>query len=147
MPRKIKFFPAPNRRKGLVRHNFLPAKNYGGFTIIEVLIALFIVGLTLIIFSVASNSVILNRETARRDIAHRIAASEMQDLRGTPYASLPPSGSFSSPLLPHLPEGQASRDVTDYNPDTRQVTVTVTWREPGSAAGQSLVLTTLITKN
>ncbi len=117
-----------------------------GYTIIEVIISLFIIGVVLIIYSAASNTVILNRSTKFQEVALRIASAEMDTLRALPYNSLPSSGPFSDPLLSSLPSGTATLIVTAYNATTKEITATVTWREPGDSATKSVSLTTLITQ-
>jgi hypothetical protein len=118
-----------------------------GFTILEIPVSLFIIGVVLVIYAAASNTVVLNRHARHQDLAHRIATSEMEDLRDVGYDLLPPSGSFSNALLGSLPSSSANVNVADYNADTKQVDITVTWQEPGSDTVSTANLSTLITKN
>lgn len=121
-------------------------KKQSGFSIIEVPITLLIIAVMLIIYGAASNSVNLNRNSKDEDLANHIAVSEMEDLRSGGYAGVPVSGSFSHSLLNQLPSGSASLTSSDYNSDTKQVTVTVTWQEPGNTAAHNVSYTTLINK-
>lgn len=118
-----------------------------GFSLLEVPIVLAIIAVVLVIFVGASNSTILNRNSRDQDLAHQIAVSEMEDLRNLGYAGIPASGSFSHSLLTKLPNASAALTSGDYNTDTKQVTVTVTWQEPGSLVAHSVYFTTLINKN
>lgn len=117
-----------------------------GFSILEVPISLFIIAVVLLIYGAASNTVFLNRNSKDTDLAHYIAVSEIEDLRNLGYASIPGSGPFSHPLLATLPSANASLESSDYNADTKQVTVTVTWREPGAKVLRQVSFTTLINK-
>lgn len=117
-----------------------------GFSILEVPIALAIIAVVLVIYGAASSSVNLNRNSRDQDLAHHIAVSEIEDLRNLGYAAIPASGPFTHPLLGNLPNAAASLTASDYNADTKQVNVTVTWEEPGSITLHSVSLTTLINK-
>lgn len=125
----------------------LNKKYLAGFSLLEVPIALGIIAVMLLIYGAASNSVMLNRNSRDQDLAVRIAASELEDLRKLGYAALPLSGGFSHSLLQNLPEASANFTVSDYNSDTKQVTVAVIWKEPGVAASHKVFLTTLINKH
>ena len=127
------------------------AKNQGkktqsGFSLLEVPISLFIIAVMLLVYAAASNTLMLNRNSREADLANYIAVSEMEDLRDAGYANLPASGPFAHQLLNQLPSGAAAIVVNDYNNDTKEVVVTVSWKDPGSFAEHSAVLTTLINK-
>lgn len=117
-----------------------------GFTIIEVVVSLFIFGIMLMVYVASANTVILNRHSKHKQTAYRIAASSIEQLRATSYASLPASGAISDSLLAELPNGTGTRTITTYNAKTKQVVSTVTWREPGSNQNRSFSLSTLITE-
>ena len=117
-----------------------------GFSIMEVPIALAIIVVMLVIYQGASQSLVLNRNSRDQDLAHHIAVSEIEDLRGLGYSAVPASGSFTHTLLNKLPNAAASLTTSDYNSDTKQVIVTVTWVEPGSGVTHSVSLATLINK-
>lgn len=115
-----------------------------GFLIIEVVISVFIVGVMLLVYAAASNTMALNRTAKNQQLAYRIANNEMERLRSLSYASLPASGTFTDTLLSTLPSSTAIRTVADYNASTKQVTTVVTWRDPGSSVTRNVTLTTLI---
>lgn len=125
-----------------MRHN-----RQSGYTILEIPIALFIVGVVLLLYAAASNTVLLNRNAKYQDAAVRIGSSLLEDLRGTAFDSLPTSGNVTHPMLSQLPASQATMTVTPLNDDTREITVQVRWREAGSKAAHTVSLTTLITRN
>lgn len=120
--------------------------NQSGFSIIEVLITLFMVGVTLLLFQATANAIILNRYARYREVALRIADKEIQTLRTTPFASLPASGSFADSLMSTIPSGQGSLTITDLNSSLKNVTVTVTWKNPRGNTSQRLQLQTYISK-
>ncbi len=117
-----------------------------GFTLIEAVIALFLLGLILLIFQGTLRNMPLIKYAKNQDIALKIASSELESLRAGGYAALPVSGSFSDPLIATLPSGAGGVSVTTYNAETKQVTVTVTWREAGKETDSSVTLTTLMTE-
>lgn len=121
-------------------------KSISGFSILEVLITLFIIGVVLVIYGAASNTVLLNRNSNNSDLAHYIAVSEMEDLRNLGYDNLPVSGVFSHSLLGKLPEASATLTVSSYNSDTKEVTVTITWKDPRALNIRNVTFTTLINK-
>ncbi len=123
----------------------IQAKKFG-FSILEVPITLFIISAVLLIYGAASNTVFLNRNSKDSDLAHYIAVSEMEDLRNLGYAGMPASGSFTHVLLGNLPGATANLVTSDYNADTKQVTVTVTWEEPGARNLHSVTFSTLVNK-
>jgi hypothetical protein len=117
-----------------------------GYSMIDVVISLFVIGVVLMIYAAASNTVVLNRNAKHQDLALRIANSQLEDLRHTAYNSLPASGSFTHALLGSLPSSAASMTITDYNQSTKQLVVTVTWQEPGNSNTRTVTLSTLKTR-
>lgn len=117
-----------------------------GFSLIEVIIGLGLLLVTLIIFAVAISTVPLTRTARNQNLAYHLAAKKMEELRNTPYASLPAGGSFTDPGLLSLPMPSASLAVSSYqgSADIKTVTVTVAWNEAG--AGRNVELWTLMSK-
>jgi len=118
-----------------------------GMTIIEVLVSLFMVGVALLLMHASVNSLLINRNAKHQELAARIAASQMEELRNTTYLSLPGSGSFTHPLLINLPQGEANMTLTNFNATTKEISVVVSWREPDSTTTRNVTLTSLITQN
>jgi prepilin-type N-terminal cleavage/methylation domain-containing protein len=115
-----------------------------GFTVIEVLITLFVIAASLMIFQASSRTIILNRQSEYREIALRIADKKLQSIRTTPFANIPTSGSFSDPALSNLPDAQASLTVANTSDSLKDVTVTVTWTNPSANKTESINLQTII---
>lgn len=108
---------------------------------------MFLLGLMLVFFESSFSSTTLTRNLQRQDIAIRILNQKLEDLRALTYTGLPASGAFSDPSLTSIPNGLASTTLTDYNADTKQVLVGVSWQESSSTPVRYLSVTTLITKN
>lgn len=117
----------------------------GGFSLFEVLIVVFLIGVIFVMYSGAVKNVSLNRNAKDQEIALRIASTKMETLRDAGYENLPPSGSFADSQLASIPSGSASLAVSDFNAQTKQVTVTVSWTEPSIGTSRSVALSTLIT--
>ncbi len=116
-----------------------------GFSVIEVIIALFIFAVVLLIYSAATNTVVLNRTAKNKQLAFRIADTEMEKLRYTAYGSLPASGNISDSLLSSLPSGAESITVSNYNTKAKRIDVNVTWQDPGNVS-RTVTLTTIRTQ-
>lgn len=118
-----------------------------GFTVLEMVVALGILGVILLAFLALLSPLPLASIAEHKSIALAAAESHIASIRAGGYASVPVSGSWSSTALTSLPSGAGALTSTDYNATTKQVVVTVTWAEP-KLAGQtrSVSLTTLITE-
>ncbi len=117
-----------------------------GFSIIEVVVSLFMLGVILLVYASANNTLVLNRIARHQQEAYRIAANKLESVRAVPYASIPSSGTFVDPLMANLPGSSGALAVSAYDSRTKQVVVTVSWREPGTPTDKSAVVTTLITQ-
>lgn len=115
-----------------------------GFGILEVVITLFIIGVTLLMFAVVSNAVVLNKYNRYKEIALRIAEHELQELRTTPYANLPASGSITNTQLSTIPQGAGTFTIAEESTGLSEVTVTISWRNPTASGNQQLSLSTYI---
>lgn len=118
-----------------------------GFSLIEVVISLFIVGVMLVLLQSVIVSGILVRVSKNQGIALSIARSEIEMLRANGYEALPANGPFLNSLLDTLPRAATTTlTVSTYNAKTKQVSVDVVWRDAGSAASSTVSLQTLITQ-
>lgn len=116
-----------------------------GFSLIEVVVSLFVIGVVILLASAMLTATPLSRHAKYQGIAVSIAGNELESLRNLGYDSIPASGTFSDPLMSSLPAGSGAIAVSDYNNKTKAVTVTVSWVETGQASTTSVALTTLVT--
>jgi prepilin-type N-terminal cleavage/methylation domain-containing protein len=119
-------------------------KSEKGFTIIEILISLFIISAALLIFQSSITSLTLNKSLRFQDIALHIASSEVDTIKTNGYDYIPNTGTFTHSLLSTLPQGQGTITTTDYNDNTKQIVVTVTWQD---SITRTVHLTTLISES
>ena len=116
-----------------------------GFTLVEVLVSISVLGMMLVFFASTFSNTRLSRDVARQDIALRIIKQKMEDLRALGYNNLPVNGTFSNSLLSSLPSGVGSTTVSDFNSTLKQATVGISWNE-SSTTPRYLSATTLIGK-
>lgn len=120
--------------------------NKNGYLLIEVVISLGIIAIFFILFQAAATTAILNRDVKHKDLALRIAQSQIENLRSLGYAALPTSSSFIDTQLSLLPDGQSTTTFSQYNSKTLQAIVTVSWQESGSNNRHNVSLNTLISE-
>jgi prepilin-type N-terminal cleavage/methylation domain-containing protein len=116
-----------------------------GFSFIEVLVSLFVIGTVIMLSSAILKAVPLSRHDTFEQLALSIANSKVETLRAGGYTALPSNGPFVDTLMTSLPSGSGTMVFSDYNTKTKQVVVSVLWREPASTATSSVSLTTLVT--
>lgn len=116
-----------------------------GFTLIEVTVAIFVVGVMMIASASLLNGVPANRLSRDQSIALVIAQNQIEALRAGGYAALPVSGSFSDTGLASLTSGAGTVTVAEYDSKTRRVDVTVSWAA-ADASAHEVTLTTLVTE-
>ncbi len=118
-----------------------------GFSLIETIVAIAIVGLLTVGTTTLLNRITVNtREIHNQDIALKITQHQLEILRMGGYDALPTSGSFSNSRLSTLPSGTASHTLSSVNSKTKQVTVSVYWVDTTNTP-RSISLTTLISQN
>lgn len=117
-----------------------------GFSLIEIIVSVAIMGALLTLLHATIQSGALVRGSKNQGVALAIAQNELETLRSAGYAALPPSGTFSDNLLNTLPQATTTLTVNDYNAKTKQVTVEVLWKDSGSTATSTISLSTLITE-
>lgn len=133
-----------------------------GFSLIEILIALFvIVALVTVLFS-SSGTLFTTRSSKLQTVAAKIASKEIENLRNIAFASLPTAGtnkpcSTTDPDLSKL-KGPPTclLDVVNYDgkgdppasppTDIKQLTVKINWKTDNGAT-QNIKMDTLIYRN
>lgn len=118
--------------------------NRRGYSLIELIIGLGLTLVALILFAVVLSTIPLTRNARNQNLAYHIAAKRVEELRRTPFDSLPTSGPFVDSGLLDLASSSASLTVSDYEGDSqiKQVTATVSWYE--HKGQKSVVVETLI---
>jgi len=102
--------------------------NQKGFSIIEILITLFIIGVMMVLYYAALNSAALSKKLKNENLAYHSANKKMEELRGTPYDSLPPSGNFTDTSFS---TGSGTFEVNSVAGFTglKEIVVTVSWND------------------
>ncbi len=126
---------------------FAQTKNrQSGFTLVEIVITVFIIGVMLMLYQVAGNATRHNQTSGYKEMALRIAHKEIQNIRTTPFATIPTSGAIINPSLDSLPQSSAYLTRTDIEEGLVSIQVEVFWINPGETAQQNLSLTTYISQ-
>lgn len=117
-------------------------KNQNGYSLIEVIICLFMIGVIFVLYASALNIVAITRKLRHENLAYHIANKQMEYLRGFGYEDLPASGVIADPMLAEIPSGAGNFSVDDYPGHSymKEIVVTVTWTDPVS---KQVVLKTL----
>ena len=116
-----------------------------GFLLIEVIIALALFIATLTIFGVVLSTLPLTKTARNQNLAYHIAAKKIEELRNTPFVSLPSSGSFVDAGFASLESPSGQLTVADYGSNQiKRVTVLVSWQEGGLA--RSVTMETLMAR-
>jgi prepilin-type N-terminal cleavage/methylation domain-containing protein len=135
-------YQKPNLKQNV--HLKTEKNNQSGFSVIEVLITLFMIGVMLMLFQATANAIVLNKYGHFKEIALRIADQKIQEVRTTSFATIPSSGTFTSPLLATIPGGQASLTMNDLEDNLKEVIVVVRWNKPNNSGTQQVQLQTYI---
>ena len=118
-----------------------------GFSLIEVIVSIFIVGVLLVLLQAVVRSGVLVRTAKNQGIALAVARNKLEALRAAGYAAIPANGPFYDSLLSTLPRAATTTLVSsDYNAKTKQVAVSVIWLDAGMTASSTVSLSTLITQ-
>lgn len=104
-----------------------------GFSLVEILLSIFLILALISVLLTTSASYYQTHRSNLQQLAMSIASKQMETLRNTAFASLPPSGSFADSDLSRLPQSTATRTITNYQSNTKikLATITVSWTESG----------------
>ncbi len=116
-----------------------------GFSFIEAIISIALLGAILIASSAIVHGVPLMQDSRDQQIALTIAQSELDALRALGYAALPESGSFTDPTLSALASSTAAMTIATFNEKTKRVDVMVSWLARDTTR-HTTTLTTLVTQ-
>ena len=129
----------------MTKHTNIHSRPQAGFSTVEALFALLLIGITLVIYTSSLNLIRLISATKGQQLAYHIAVHKMEDLRNIDFSSLPTSGNFSDPQMARLTSASGTITVTDIDSDLRQVRVQVSWVDRGT--NKTINLTTLFYQN
>jgi len=123
-----------------------PTHNQAGMSLIEVIVSVFVMAAMVVLYIAALNVNAMTRRMRHENLAYHIASKKMEEIRNTPYGSLPASGSFIDPLMSELPHSAGTITVAVANPgvDIADVTVEVTWNNNAPGGGRSYRLQTIV---
>ena len=117
-----------------------------GFGLIEIVIALFIMSVTILFVTLVAGTVKVTRDSLYENVAFRAASNKVNELRAGGYANLPVDGTFSDTQLATLPQSAASTTISVWNTKTKKVLAGVSWRGADNAT-RYVSVTTLITES
>jgi len=118
-----------------------------GFSLIEVIVSIFIMSVMLILFQAVTRSSVLVRTSKNQGVALAIARTEIESLRAGGYAALPASTTFYDSLVSTLSSSATTTlSISSFNAKTKQVVVGVVWKDSGATASSTVSLATLITQ-
>ena len=113
-----------------------------GFTLIEVMLAVFVLSLTALIFAASFPISQISRiKSAHMSYAVNMARQTMEEKRAAGYNGLLIGTTTSVPA--DLPGSQQTTTITQYSPHIKQVVVTISW-EGYRRVGGSTTLVTLV---
>ena len=113
-----------------------------GFSLVEIIIALFLVGMIVIVISNLPNAVNLVTSSQSDSIIREVAAKKMEDIRLAGYDNLPENSTtaINDTRLNKLPGVAAHTVISDCpvsvcpgNEEVKQVQITISWNENGEA--------------
>lgn len=121
-----------------------------GFSLIESLLVVVVIGLIVILVASIPNSLMLITQSKHMSLAREIAAKQIEDKRIINYVNLVNDNSpVSDPRLTALPQGNGMVTVEDCNPaictngeHIKQITVSLNWLD--NSKTQNLTLKTMI---
>lgn len=120
-----------------------------GFSLVELLIALVLITITAFIFTKATDTLGRIAKANHQTTAFHIAARKIENLRGSNFGSIPPTGPFTDSELSKLPQSSANLTVSQFQSQDqtklKQVEAKVSWYE--QSVPKEVKITTLISEN
>lgn len=118
-------------------------RGYRGFSLIEILVSIALLGVIALVAAMLVSTIGLSRSARHTGTATQIAESAIEAARAEGAASIA-SGALTDTRLAELPEGSGSISVSAYDADLTEVMVEVVWRDTRTSDMKSVSLTTLI---
>lgn len=120
-------------------------KKQPGFSLVEVLLFMLLALAMATILITSLGGLSKTRGVNLEATASQIASREIENLKNTPFTSLPSSGAILDPDREKLSsDATATRTVANYqgNTNIKQITITVDWTEKG--VSKQIAMVTLI---
>ncbi|MDE2078911.1 MAG: prepilin-type N-terminal cleavage/methylation domain-containing protein [Patescibacteria group bacterium] len=114
-----------------------------GFSLIEVIVTIAIVGISLTAYDATLYAALAARDAGNQSIALRVAGSELERLRAGGISALSATSTFEDANLSALPGGTGTLATSSYNGTAMEVvSAAVSWQ--GAQGTRSVSVTTLL---
>ena len=112
-----------------------------GFTLVEVLLAVFILAITALIFVACFPTSQISRiKAAHMTYAVSLAQQKLEEIRSAGYAGLIISDPVDTPLE-ELPGGNQRITITQFSVNIKKIEVTITWGGYRKVGGSTTLVT------
>lgn len=118
--------------------------SHSGFTLIEILIAIFVIGVGLLaVLSLFGLTISVVDRCHQTNQAYLVANQTIEQIRALPFSSL--NNETTTDTITELPSGQITKTISPYQADNdlKNISVVVTWTSRGRA--QSVEINSLAT--
>jgi len=114
--------------------NFKNKNLKSGFSLIEILILLFLLSVGFIFYFSSSQTTVLIRLSDHKMTAHQIAFKKIESIKALAPSNWPPNGNFNDSSLSLLPQGQANLNISNFDQQgkLKKIKVDVLWNESGT---------------
>jgi type II secretory pathway pseudopilin PulG len=114
----------------------LSKKSTSGFSLVEVLVTIAFILIILSVCLTLTSTLRSIRHIQWETLAYNVAKNKMEELRSTPFSSLPVSGSFGDPQLSRLPSGSGLLEISGSN--LKNIKVIVSWVQESKTKNYTL---------
>lgn len=116
-------------------------KRIEGFTLVEVMLTVFVLALTALIFAAAFPTSQISRiKATHTSYAVSLAQQQVEEVRSAGYSGVL-VGDPVETALDELPGGTKRITVTQYSPDIKKIEVTITWSGYRKVGGTTTLVT------
>jgi len=116
-------------------------KRASGFTLIEVMLVIFVLSLTVLMFAATFPTSQISRiKAAHMSYAVSVAQQTIEEKRSAGYAGLLADTSEVS-IPADLPGGQQTTTITQFAPNIKKIEVTITWSGYRQVGGSTTIVT------
>jgi type II secretory pathway pseudopilin PulG len=114
--------------------NFKNKNLKSGFSLIEILILLFLLSVGFVFYFSSSQTTVLIRLSDHKMTAHQIAFKKIESIKSLAPSNWPPNGNFNDSSLNLLPQGEANLNISNFDQQgkLKKIKVDVLWNESGT---------------